>query len=111
MHESEKRRKRPNRSGKKRESFYPPVHDREIFRKKDSVIFWAVFSAAFGLMFGALGSLVYIFMGGFKTAFAWWISGIPMDIIHCIGNFVIMLVLYKPLRKVLDAVNGFTDRI
>lgn len=82
-----------------------------IFRKKDSVIFWAVFSAAFGLMFGALGSLVYVFMGGFKTAFAWWISGIPMDIIHCIGNFVIMLVLYKPLRKVLDAVNGFTDRI
>ena len=77
-----------------------------IFREKDSALFWAVFSGAFGLMFGGLGSLVYVFAGGLKTAFGWWVAGIPMDVIHCVGNFVIMLVLYKPLRNVLDRIRG-----
>ncbi len=75
-----------------------------VFKNKNSIIFWSIFSAVFGLMFGALGSIVYLFAGGFEAAFAWWISGIPMDVIHCIGNFFIMLVLYKPLRNVFDKI-------
>lgn len=33
--------------------------------------------------------------------FNWWIAGIPFDIIHGAANFVIMLLLYKPVRKVM----------
>lgn len=72
-----------------------------IFRKMESAIGWAVLSGAFGLSFGALCAIPYIFLSGPQAAFAWWIAGIPWDITHCIGNFVIMFVLYHPMTKVM----------
>lgn len=72
-----------------------------IIRKKDSVIIYSIVSALFGLFFGALCSIPYLFIGGPAMMFNWWIAGIPFDIVHCIGNFVIMLLLYKPVRKVM----------
>lgn len=72
-----------------------------LFRRQQSVWFWSVFSGFFGLLFGALCSLVYLFAGGVKTAFAWWISGIPTDICHGISNFVLCAVLFVPLRAAL----------
>ena len=29
--------------------------------------------------------------------FSWWVAGIPWDITHGIGNFVLMLILYTPI--------------
>lgn len=83
-----------------------------IFRKNESVILWAVISGIFGLLFGLAGSIPYIFIGavdggisgGLYMAFTWWIAGIPWDLIHGIVNFVIMLVLYKPVRAVMKKV-------
>lgn len=72
-----------------------------LFRKKESVWFFSILSGAFGLCFGALCSIPYFFIGGPVTAFSWWIAGIPYDIIHCISNFTLCLVLFKPLRAVL----------
>lgn len=72
-----------------------------VFRKMESAIGWAVLSGAFGLAFGALCAIPYIFLSGPQAAFAWWIAGIPWDITHCIGNFIIMLVLYHPMTKVM----------
>lgn len=72
-----------------------------IFRKMDSAVLWAVLSGAFGLLFGLSCSLSYIFVGGFKMAFTWWVGGIPWDIVHGISNFFIMLVLYHPVMKVV----------
>ena len=72
-----------------------------IFRKMESALSWAVFSGAFGLCFGALCAIPYIFLSGPHAAFGWWIAGIPWDIVHCIGNFVIMLVLYHPMTRVM----------
>lgn len=82
-----------------------------LFRKRDTAVFWAVFSGAFGLLFGGLGSLVYLFAGGPKTAFAWWVAGIPMDVIHCVSNFVIMLALYRPVKNVMDKIKKYEDKI
>ncbi len=73
-----------------------------LFRKMDSAIGWAVLSGLFGLGFGFLCSFVYIFTSGVKAAFAWWIAGIPWDMVHCVGNFVIMLVMYTPIKKVMQ---------
>lgn len=73
-----------------------------LFRKTESVIFWAVLAGVFGLIFGALCAIPYFFIGGWSTAVSWWVAGIPHDIIHCVSNVMITLVLFPPLRKALS---------
>ncbi len=70
-------------------------------RKLDNAVLWAVISGAFGLLFGALCSIPYLAAGGIGAAFAYWSAGIPYDILHCGGNFVLTLVLYSPLTRIL----------
>jgi len=80
-----------------------------LFKRVDNIWVWSIFSGLYGLLFGALCSVTYFVFGcieggvsfGLSTAFAKWISGIPFDLTHCIGNFAVMLVLYKPIRKTL----------
>lgn len=80
-----------------------------ICRKQQSVWFWSILSGVFGLMFGFLCSFTYVVIGiveggirnGLYAGFAYWVAGIPFDIPHCIGNFVIMLVLYLPIRTAM----------
>lgn len=72
-----------------------------LLRKMQHPVSWALLSAVFGLLFGALCGIVDIFIGGFGYAIAKWASGIPYDIPHCIGNFVIALVLFQPLRDLM----------
>ena len=76
-----------------------------LIRKNDSVLLYSIVSALFGLFFGALCSIPYFFIGGFAMMFNWWITGIPFDLIHGGANFVIMLLLYKPVRNVMLSVD------
>lgn len=69
--------------------------------KLDSALLWAVVSGAFGLLFGALCAIPYLISGGAGAAFAYWTAGIPYDVLHCGGNFVLTLVLYNPLLRLL----------
>lgn len=78
-------------------------------RRMDSAVGWAVVSGIFGLMFGALCSIPYGVLGavdglesGLRAAFAWWIAGIPFDLMHAAGNFVLMLALYRPMRRAME---------
>ncbi len=71
-------------------------------RKNRNPLAWAVLSGAFGLMFGALCGIVDVFIGGFSYAAAKWVAGIPFDLLHCGGNFVIALLLFCPLRELLQ---------
>ena len=70
-------------------------------RKMEHPLGWAVLSGGFGLLFGALCAPVDAVIGGFSYAGAKWVSGIPFDLAHCIGNFVIALLLFVPMRKLL----------
>lgn len=70
-------------------------------RNKQSLV-WAMVSAVYGLLFGALCGIVDAFIGGISYAAAKWISGIPFDIAHCLGNFAMALILFNPLRELLD---------
>ena len=63
---------------------------------------WALLSGIFGILFGALCAPVDMFIGGWNYAVAQWVTGIPFDIAHCVGNFAIALLLFVPLRKVLE---------
>ena len=73
-----------------------------FLRRMNQPLGWAMLSGAFGLLFGALCGIVDIFIGGFGYAVAKWISGIPIDIAHCAGNFVIALLLFRPLRTLME---------
>jgi len=75
------------------------------FRKKQFELFaYCMLAAVYGLFFGFFCSIPYYFIGGFATGFAWWIAGIPYDLIHCVANFVIALVLFKPLDMALTKI-------
>ena len=71
---------------------------------------WAMLSGVFGLIFGALCGIVDVFLGGTSYAVTKWISGIPFDIAHCAGNFIIALVMFVPLRKLLEKLYGRMGR-
>lgn len=76
-----------------------------VLRNMGSSLGWAVLSGCFGLFFGALCAPVDIFIGGFGYAVSKWVSGIPFDLMHCGGNFVIALLLFVPMRKLLESLN------
>ena len=73
-----------------------------MLRRMESALGWAMVSGVYGLLFGALCAPVDIAIGGVGYAVSKWISGIPFDVMHCIGNFIIALVLWKPLRKLME---------
>ena len=73
-----------------------------LLRRMEHPLGWAMLSGTFGLLFGALCGIVDVFIGGFGYAAAKWVSGIPFDIAHCAGNFVIALLLFKPMRQLME---------
>jgi len=74
-----------------------------FLRSMEHPLGWAMLSGVFGLLFGLLCAPVYIFSGGLGFAVSWWAAGIPFDLTHCAGNFVIALVLFVPLRRLLES--------
>ena len=73
-----------------------------FLRDMESPLGWALLSGSFGLAFGALCGIVDVFVGGAAYAVTKWVSGIPFDITHCVGNFVIALLLFRPLRGLME---------
>lgn len=68
---------------------------------KEEFVLWSIVSGLFGLIFGSLFALLYLFFDP-AYALAYWISGLPWDVWHAVWNFVLMLVLGKPLYMVLS---------
>lgn len=69
-----------------------------VLRKNDlPSLLWAAVTGGHGLLFGALCALPYVSLSGFPAAVSYWISGIPFDLVHCISNFILTLVLVRPL--------------
>ena len=73
-----------------------------LLRRLRNPLWWALLSGAFGMAFGLLCAPVYIAIDDVEYAIKWWLAGIPFDVTHAIGNFVIALVLFVPLRKLLE---------
>ena len=82
-----------------------------VLKKSKSPLFWALISGFFGLSYGGLCAIPYLFIGGVPTAIAYWISGIPFDLIHGIGNFIVALVLFAPLYHLLQTLYYKEDSI
>ena len=73
-----------------------------LLRKETHPLAWALLSGGFGLLFGALCAPVDVFIGGAGYAVGRWVSGIPFDLLHGAGNFVIALALFVPLRRQME---------
>ena len=71
-------------------------------RRLRNPFLWALVAGVFGMLFGLLCAPVYAVMGGLSYAFRWWLAGIVFDVTHAIGNFVIVLILFVPLRNLLE---------
>ncbi len=82
-----------------------------LLRKQHSPYIWAIISGFFGLSFGALCAIPNLFISGIGSAVSYWIAGIPYDIIHAAGNFVVALLLFHPLYQVLDRINKRTTNM
>ena len=78
----------------------------KLLRKNESALFWAIVAGVYGLSFGFFCSFPYLFLGGLKTAISWWIAGIPFDLIHGVSNFIILLILFKPLGTALEKIKA-----
>lgn len=70
-----------------------------LLRRWQHPALWAVIAGVYGLLFGAFCAPVDLFIGGPGFAVSKWISGIPFDLAHCAGNFILALLLFSPLKK------------
>lgn len=77
-----------------------------LLRRWKNPVLWAVLSGVYGLFFGALCTPVDLVIGGFGYAFSKWISGIPFDVLHCVGNFALGLLLFVPLRMLIEKLDA-----
>ncbi len=81
-----------------------------ILKRMDSVMAYSILSSAYGFLFGFFCAIPYLVIGavdggiknGLYTAFTWWVAGIPYDMIHGVANFVLMFILYKPIRTIMN---------
>lgn len=73
-----------------------------LLRRQRNSMVWALVAAVFGLSFGFMCAFPYLVTGGWAMALSWWIAGIPYDLIHCVSNFVIVLILFKPINQLFE---------
>ena len=72
-----------------------------LLRRWSHPLLWAVAAGFFGLFFGTLCSIPYFLTGGPGAGVGYILQGIPYDLAHCLGNVVIVGLLYKPLDHTL----------
>ncbi|MFT4144154.1 MAG: hypothetical protein QM644_06830, partial [Mobilitalea sp.] len=77
-----------------------------IFRKVRDPFFWAMISGFFGLSFGVFYSFTIIAISGLNAGIVSWINGIYFDIIHGVFNFILALLLFKPLYYIVSKLNN-----
>ena len=58
----------------------------------------ALFGYSFGFFFAMFESIFY----GLAYGWAYWLRGIPFDLIHGTSNFIIVLILFKPMVRLLE---------
>ena len=73
-----------------------------FMRRLKHPVWWALLSGTFGMAFGALCAPIDFLLGDWGFVVAKWVSGLSFDVMHAVGNFVIALVAFVPLRILLE---------
>lgn len=66
--------------------------------------YMALTAGVFGLSFGTLCAIPYLFIGGFHAFYSYILSGLLFDVVHMTGNYIIMLVLFEPMYKLMKQI-------
>lgn len=77
---------------------------------QEEFVLWAIVSGGFGLIFGSLFAIAYLPVDP-AYALSYWISGLLWDVWHALCNFIIMLVIGRPVYKGLKQVVLKADQI
>ena len=72
-----------------------------LFKTTDSEWAFSSLGLVFGLSFGLIFAVFESFFYGLSYGIVYWTRGIPFDLIHGASNFIVILLLYKPLLKLL----------
>ena len=75
-----------------------------------SALGWACLSGIYGVAFGTLTAIPWLFRGGPAAAIAYILSGIPFDITHGVANFVLAFLLAVPLIRLLSKLKSQTGQ-
>lgn len=78
--------------------------------QQEEFLLWAMVSGGFGLLFGSLFAIAYIPVNP-GYAFSYWVTGLPWDVWHGVCNFVIMLLIGKPVYRKLKIITAKMDNI
>ena len=76
-----------------------------MLKKEDPPLVWALLMGIYGLCFGTLCTLPYFVVGDWAGGLAYFLSGLSFDLIHCVSNFLIGLLLWNPLNRALSHIN------
>lgn len=80
-----------------------------LLRKNEDTIIWAVVLAVYGLLFGTMCSVPYFVTSGAAVGVAYILSGLGFDLIHAVSNFLLGLLLWKPLCTALGKICPKTE--
>ena len=72
-----------------------------IRRRIQSEYGYAILGGLFGLSFGLLFAITESFFYGPAYGVSYWINGLTFDLIHGVSNFIIVLLLFKPLKNMM----------
>jgi len=73
-----------------------------VSKKISSEYGYAVIGALFGFFYGMFFAIAESFFYGPAYGLAYWINGLTFDLIHGTSNFIIVLLLYNPLKRMMD---------
>ncbi len=62
----------------------------------------AVIAGVFGLSFGTLSGIPFGLMHGWEYLLSWIAGGLSYDALHGAANFILALLLYVPLTKLME---------
>ncbi|MBS4539038.1 hypothetical protein GOQ27_11235 [Clostridium sp. D2Q-11] len=63
---------------------------------------FAFLAGIYGLSFGLFFAVSESFFYGIGYGITYWVKGLPFDILHGFSNFILVLILFKPLKNTLD---------
>ena len=66
-----------------------------------SIRYYPIVSLFMGLAYGFVISLVQAPFFGLVSFFPYWISGLPYDLNHAVGNYLFFIILHPPLSRIL----------
>lgn len=63
---------------------------------------YAILAAIFGLCFGLFAAINESIFYGLAYGLVYWTKGLVFDLVHGVSNFIIVLLLFKPLNKFIS---------